>query len=181
MIVEPLSISDVLLIKPSLYDDHRGSFYEFFNQKEFNTKTDLDINFVQDNISYSKQGVLRGLHYQVSPMQQGKLVGVLNGEVIDVVVDIRKNSKTYGKYIKEIISSKNKKQLWIPPGFAHGFYTLSENTIFFYKTTNFYSKEHEKTLVWNDASLNIDWGIVGKPITSKKDTSGQPIYGNDIL
>ena len=179
MIVKQLDIPDILLIKPSLYEDDRGFFYEFFNQKKFNLQTGLDISFVQDNISYSKKGVLRGLHFQVSPMQQGKLVSVISGKVIDVVVDIRENSKTYGKYIKETLSCENKKMLWIPQGFAHGFYTLSENTIFLYKTTNFYSKEHEKILIWNDKSLNIDWGIKGNPIISYKDKNGLSFNGKN--
>ena len=177
MIIEPLKIPDVLLIKPSLHEDDRGFFYELFNLKEFNLKSGLNINFVQDNISFSKKNVLRGLHYQKSPFEQGKLVSVIYGEVIDVVLDIRKGSETYGKYIVEKLSNENKNQLWIPPGFAHGFYTCSKSAHFFYKTTNYYSKEHEKIILWNDEKLNIDWKLVGTPIVSKKDNNGDSFEG----
>ena len=172
MNIESLAIPDILLIKPSLHEDDRGFFYEFFNQKEFNSKSGLNVNFVQDNISFSKKNVLRGLHYQKYPLEQGKLVSVISGEVIDVVVDIRKGSKTYGQYIIEKLSYENKKQLWIPPGFAHGFYTCSLSAQFFYKTTNHYSKNHEKTILWNDNKLNIDWKLKEVPIISKKDANG---------
>ena len=177
MNIESLAIPDVLLIKPSLHEDERGFFYELFNQKEFNLKSGLNINFVQDNISFSKKNVLRGLHYQESPFEQGKLVSVMSGEVIDVVVDLRKESKTYGKYVKEKLSSENKKQIWIPPGFAHGYYTISCGANFLYKTTNYYSKKHEKIIMWNDSSLNIDWSISESPIISSKDANGENFKG----
>jgi len=177
MNIESLAIPDVLLIKPSLHEDERGFFYELFNQKEFNLKSGLNINFVQDNISFSKKNVLRGLHYQESPFEQGKLVSVISGEVIDVVVDLRKDSTTYGKYVKEKLSSENKKQIWIPPGFAHGYYTCSGGANFLYKTTNYYSKKHEKIIIWNDSSLNIDWSISESPIISAKDANGKNFKG----
>ena len=177
MNIESLAIPDVLLIKPSLHEDDRGFFYELFNQKEFNFETGLNINFVQDNISFSKKNVLRGLHYQENPFEQGKLVSVTSGEVIDVVLDIRKESKTYGQHIVEKLSYENKKQLWIPPGFAHGYYTCSASAQFFYKTTNYYSKEHEKIILWNDNKLNIDWKLEGIPIVSKKDANGDYFEG----
>lgn len=177
MIIKYFDIADILLITPSFYEDDRGSFYEFFNQKKFNAKTGLNINFVQDNISFSKKNVLRGLHYQEEPYEQGKLVSVISGEVIDVAVDIRENSKTYGKYVKEKLSSENKKQLWIPEGFAHGFYTCSNSVIFLYKTTNYFSKNHERIITWNDETLDIDWSIDQQPFISEKDANGKNFKG----
>jgi len=175
MKVKSLEIPEILLITPNVYDDERGYFFEFFNQEKFNKCTGLNEKFVQDNISYSKKGVLRGLHYQESPMQQGKLIGVLSGEIYDVAVDIRQNSTSHGKWIKERLSESNKKLLWIPPGFAHGFYTLSENTTLLYKTTNYYSAKHEKTIKWNDKNINIEWGFKEGPILSHKDRNGQDL------
>tara|TARA_B100001093_G_scaffold494936_1_gene538870 strand:+ start:73 stop:606 length:534 start_codon:yes stop_codon:yes gene_type:complete len=173
MIVKKLDIPDVLLLSPSVHEDSRGFLFELFNQREFNLQTGLDINFVQDNISNSKKGVLRGLHYQESPMEQGKLVSVINGAVHDVAVDIRKNSSSYGKWVMEKLTSKNKRQLWIPPGFAHGFYSLNEETTVLYKTTNFYSSAHEKTIKWDDKNLKIEWGLKSDPIISNKDKEGE--------
>jgi dTDP-4-dehydrorhamnose 3,5-epimerase len=169
MKVTPLAIPDVLLIEPQVFGDDRGFFFESFNQERFEKAVGKKINFVQDNHSKSKRGVLRGMHYQISPMPQGKLVRVIEGEVFDVVVDLRQSSPTFGKWVGEIISSDNKKQIWIPEGFAHGFITLSELSQFLYKTTNLYSAEHERTIQWNDKALGIEWPINIAPILSKKD------------
>ena len=157
MEVTPLSIPDVLLIKPHVFEDSRGFFFESFREDIFRIETSLDISFVQDNHSKSFKGVLRGLHYQLPPHAQGKLTRVIQGEVLDIAVDIRKSSPTYGQYVSEILSSDNKKQLYIPQGFAHGFLTLSHTSEYLYKTTNFYHPESERCILWNDASLNIDW------------------------
>tara|TARA_B100001093_G_C26292715_1_gene785960 strand:- start:37 stop:582 length:546 start_codon:yes stop_codon:yes gene_type:complete len=173
MNIKSLKIPEVLLITPDIHNDERGYFFEFFNENKFNECTGLSEKFVQDNISFSKKGVLRGLHFQKNPMEQGKLVGVISGEVFDVAVDIRRNSPSYGQWIVEKISSSNKRLLWIPPGFAHGFYTLTDNTVLLYKTTNFYSANHEKTIMWNDKNLNIQWDLSSEPILSKKDMSGE--------
>jgi dTDP-4-dehydrorhamnose 3,5-epimerase len=157
MKVTPLSIPDVLLIEPKIYEDDRGFFFESFREDTFRKKTSLNISFVQDNHSKSSQGVLRGLHYQLPPHAQGKLVRVIQGEVLDIAVDIRESSPTCGQYTSEILSSNNKKQLYIPEGFAHGFLTLSATSEFLYKTTDFYHPESERCIIWNDIDLNIDW------------------------
>ena len=155
----PLAIRDVILLEPTVFGDERGFFFESFNQREFEEAIGLSVTFVQDNHSKSKKGILRGLHYQLPPMAQGKLVRVIEGEVFDVMVDIRKSSPTFGKWVGEIISSENKKQIWIPEGFAHGFVVISETAEFLYKTTNFYSKEHERAIRWNDNDIGIQWPI----------------------
>lgn len=157
MKVTPLKIPDVKLIEPEVFEDERGFFYESFNQKKFNEVVDQDAKFVQDNHSKSTKGVLRGLHYQKAPYEQGKLVRVITGMVFDVAVDIRRNSPTYGQWVSEVLSGENKKQLWIPQGFAHGFLTLSSVAEFLYKTTNFYNSNYERCILWNDSSLNIPW------------------------
>lgn len=159
MKVTPLAISDVLLIEPQVFGDDRGFFFESFNQNKFEEATGLKINFVQDNHSKSLKGVLRGLHYQLPPKAQGKLVRVIEGEVFDVAVDLRKSSPSFGKWVGEILSANNKKQMWIPEGFAHGFLTLSDTAEFLYKTTDFYSPQHEHAILWNDQTLNIAWPI----------------------
>lgn len=150
----------------------RGYFYESYNQKIFNTLIDEEIYFVQDNHSYSNYGVLRGLHYQKKPYEQGKLVRVIAGEVFDVAVDLRKDSDTFGKYFGLILNASNKKQLWIPEGFAHGFLTLSDHVEFLYKTTNFYDAESEMTINWDDKEINIDWPLGNEINLSKKDSAG---------
>ena len=167
MKVTPLSIPDVLLIEPQVYGDDRGFFFESFNQNKFEEVIGKKINFVQDNHSKSIKGVLRGLHYQLAPKAQGKLVRVIQGEVFDVAVDLRKSSPTFGKWVGEIISSDNKKQIWIPEGFAHGFLTLSDTAEFLYKTTDFYSKEHEQAIRWNDETIRIDWPMKEVSLSSK--------------
>ena len=171
MKVTLLKIPDVKLIEPEVYQDERGFFYESFNQQKFNEAVGLDVTFVQDNHSKSRRGVLRGLHYQEAPFEQGKLVRVIAGEVFDVAVDVRKDSSTYGQWVAEILSGENKKQLWIPEGFAHGFLTLSNEAEFLYKTTDFYNKESEKSIHWKNNEFNIDWPEVEERVlTSEKDS-----------
>ena len=167
----PTRIPDVLLIEPKVFGDDRGFFFESFNQKAFKEAVGQEINFVQDNHSKSARNVLRGLHYQLPPKAQGKLVRVVLGEVFDVAVDLRKDSKTYGQWVGETLSAENKKQFWIPPGFAHGFVTLSETAEFLYKTTDFYSPEHERCIVWNDPELAISWPFSGEPLVSGRDAA----------
>ena len=171
MKVTPLSIPDVLLIEPSVFGDERGFFFESFNQQRFNEATGLDLEFVQDNHSKSAKNVLRGLHYQLPPKAQGNLVRVVAGEVFDVAVDTRKNSPTFGRWVGEILSADNKRQLWIPPGLAHGFLVLSESAEFLYKTTDYYAPEFERGILWNDPDLAIKWPIDGEPLLSGKDAA----------
>ncbi|ECZ8092422.1 dTDP-4-dehydrorhamnose 3,5-epimerase, partial [Salmonella enterica] len=163
-------ISDVLIFEPKVFSDERGFFMESFNQKVFEEAVGRKIEFVQDNHSKSTKGVLRGLHYQVEPYAQGKLVRCIAGEVFDVAVDIRKDSETFGKWIGVNLSSENKRQLWIPEGFAHGFLVLSDSADFLYKTSNYYSPIHERGIVWNDPTININWPIKIDKILSEKDT-----------
>lgn len=165
-------IDGVLIIEPRIFKDDRGLFFESFNKDQFDKATGAKYAFVQDNQSVSKKDVLRGLHFQNPPFEQGKLVSVSRGAVIDVAVDIRKGSKTYGKHVAVELSEENRKQLWIPPGFAHGFVVLEENTSFCYKCTNNYSPDSEGTLSWDDPDLNIDW-CVANPIISDKDLVGE--------
>jgi len=164
-------ISDLWLIKPRVFEDPRGYFYESYNQKTFSS-LGLNMNFVQDNQSLSGKGVLRGLHFQVPPHAQGKLVRVINGAVLDVAVDIRKDSKTYGKSYAVELTEENKLMFYIPEGFAHGFLTLRDNTIFSYKCTDYYHKAAEGCLLWSDADLGIDWGYPD-PQLSEKDLLGE--------
>ena len=170
MKVTPLKIPDVKLIEPDVFEDERGFFYESFNQQKFNEAVSQNITFVQDNHSKSSKGVLRGLHYQEAPFAQGKLVRVVAGEVFDVAVDIRKDSPTYNKWVAEILSSENKKQLWIPEGFAHGFLALSNEVEFLYKTTNYYSKQHERLIPFDYDEINIKWPHMSKYVLSIKDS-----------
>ncbi|MEI6682681.1 MAG: dTDP-4-dehydrorhamnose 3,5-epimerase [Bacteroidota bacterium] len=160
-------LDGLLIIKPDLFADERGYFFESFNLEKF-TAAGLDLKFVQDNESMSKKGVLRGLHYQAPLFGQGKLVRVIRGAVLDVAVDIRKNSPTYGKWESVVLTGQNKWMYWIPEGFAHGFVTLEDDTIFFYKCTNVYNKASEGSIHWNDPDLNIDWGE-SDPLISAKD------------
>ncbi|QFY63682.1 dTDP-4-dehydrorhamnose 3,5-epimerase (plasmid) [Rhizobium grahamii] len=164
----PLDIPDVLLVQPKVFGDDRGFFFESFNQAQFDTALGRTVTFVQDNHSRSGKNVLRGLHYQIK-QPQGKLVRVVEGEVFDVCVDIRRSSPTFGRWVGEVLSATNKHQLWVPPGFAHGFLVLSESAQFLYKTTDFYSPENERTIIWNDRQLDIRWPIEGEPILSSKD------------
>ena len=163
-------IPDVLIIEPEVYGDNRGFFYESYNEKVFNRLTGLNPKFRQDNHSRSSRNVLRGLHYQINK-PQGKLVRVSLGEVFDVAVDLRRHSPSFGEWVGEILSAENKKQLWIPEGFAHGFLVLSNHAEFLYKTTEFYRPEYERTIIWNDEQLNINWPLEDsiKPELSEKD------------
>ena len=170
MKVTPLKIPEVKLIEPDVFEDERGFFFESFNQQKFNEAIGQDVTFVQDNHSKSSQGVLRGLHYQEAPFEQGKLVRVIAGEVFDVAVDIRKESPTYGQWVSETLSAENKKQLWIPEGFAHGFLTISSEAEFLYKTTSFYSRMHEVTINYLNNSFDIKWPLKEVHL-SKKDSN----------
>ncbi len=164
---EKVTIDGLLVITPDVFMDERGYFYESYNKEKFN-KDGFDFLFVQDNISKSKRGTIRGLHYQIGETAQGKLCTVILGKVLDVAVDIRFGSPTFGKYYALELSEENKKQLWIPPGFAHGFSVLSEEAIFSYKCTNLYNKQNERSIIFNDEQLNIDWQV-DSPVISPKD------------
>lgn len=164
-----LSIPDVILLTPKVFGDERGFFYESFNQQIFEELTGLKRAFVQDNHSKSQKGVLRGLHYQLPPKAQGKLVRVVQGEVFDVAVDIRKSSPTFGQWVGTTLSADNKQQMWIPEGFAHGFITLSETAEFLYKTTDYYAPEFERSIAWDDPAIGITWPFKDQPSLSVKD------------
>ena len=167
--VIPTDIPGVLVIEPQVFGDERGFFLESFNQKKFSDETGLNHQFVQDNHSRSRQNILRGLHYQVQQVQ-GKLVRVVLGEIYDVVVDIRRSSGTFGQWVGVTLSAENKRQLWVPPGFAHGFYVLSDSADVLYKTTDYYAPQHERSILWNDADLAIKWPLVSQtPVLSEKD------------
>ena len=172
MKVTPTTIPDVLIIEPKVFGDARGFFYESFNQKAFNEATGLNATFVQDNHSRSTKSVLRGLHYQIQN-PQGKLVRVTQGEVFDVAVDLRRSSPGVGKWVGVVLSADNKRQLWIPPGFAHGFVVTSESAEFLYKTTDYWYPEHERSLLWNDLVVGVEWPIEGEPQLAAKDLAGK--------
>jgi dTDP-4-dehydrorhamnose 3,5-epimerase len=172
MKVTATAIADVLVLEPKIFGDDRGFFFESFNARVFAQATGLNVTFVQDNHSKSARHVLRGLHYQTQ-QAQGKLVRVVAGEVFDVVVDVRPESPTYGKWVGEILSAQNQRQMWVPPGLAHGFLVLSESAEFLYKTTDYYAPEFERCIAWNDKKLNIDWPLSGAtPSLSAKDALG---------
>ena len=172
MKVTATAIADVLVLEPKIFGDDRGFFFESFNACVFAQATGLNVTFVQDNHSKSARHVLRGLHYQTQ-QAQGKLVRVVSGEVFDVVVDVRPESPTYGTWVGEILSAQNQRQMWVPPGLAHGFLVLSENAEFLYKTTDYYAPEFERCIAWNDKKLNIDWPLIGAtPSLSAKDALG---------
>ena len=171
----PLAIPDVILLEPKVFGDDRGFFFESFNQAKFEAAIGRQVAFVQDNHSRSMKGVLRGLHYQLPPKAQGKLVRVVEGEVFDVAVDIRKSSPTFGQWVGEILSAGNKKQLWLPEGFAHGFVTLSGTAEVLYKTTDYYAPEFERCIAWNDPVIGIKWPIDGHPVLSEKDQQAKPL------
>jgi dTDP-4-dehydrorhamnose 3,5-epimerase len=172
LLVTPTKISDLLVIEPKVFNDDRGFFFESFNERDFFKSTGIKTNFVQDNHSQSSRGVLRGLHYQLK-QTQGKLVRVIRGSVFDVAVDLRQSSKTYGEWVGLELSAENKKQLWIPPGFAHGFLTTSGEAEFLYKTTDYWHASSEQCLLWSDPVLNIKWPKLGEPpILNNKDAAG---------
>ena len=175
------AIPDVILFEPRVFGDERGFFFESFNEREFVDAVGHSVDFVQDNHSRSRRGVLRGLHYQLPPHAQGKLVRVTSGEVFDVAVDIRKGSPTFGQWVGEILSESNKRQLWIPPGFAHGFVTLSDSADFLYKTSDFYTPTAERCIMWNDPQIGIDWPLIVAPQVSAKDGQGLPFAQADLF
>lgn len=178
----PLAIADVILLEPHVFGDERGFFFESFNQREFERATGRKVSFVQDNHSCSKKNVLRGLHYQIR-QPQGKLVRVVTGEVFDVAVDIRKASPTFGKWVGEILSAENKKQMWIPEGCAHGFLVLSEDAEFLYKTTEYYAPEFERAIAWNDPEIGIQWPVPvdTEPQLSPKDKSAFSLKAAELF
>jgi len=178
--VTPTAIPEVLVLEPKVFGDTRGFFFESFNARDFSEVTGLDVNFVQDNHSKSSKGVLRGLHYQIQN-PQGKLVRVVQGVVFDVAVDLRKSSPTFGKWIGQVLDSQRHQQLWIPPGFAHGFVVLSESAEFLYKTTDYWYPEHERSLLWNDATVGIDWPIDFEPQLAAKDAAGKAWNEADLF
>ena len=174
MKVSPTAIPDVLLIEPRVFGDARGFFLESFNRRSFSEATGLDLDFVQDNHSRSGQAVLRGLHYQIE-QPQGKLVRVVRGQVFDVAVDIRRSSPHFGRWVGYELSEENHRQLWIPPGFAHGFLVLSESADFLYKTTQYYAPEHERCIRWNDSQIGVQWPLRQAPRLSGKDELGESL------
>lgn len=176
----PLAIPDVILIEPKVFGDERGFFFESFNQTQFEQAIGKSVQFVQDNHSRSARNVLRGLHYQIQ-QPQGKLVRVVQGEVFDVAVDLRKSSKTFGQWVGEILSAENKHQVWIPEGFAHGFVVLSDIAEFLYKTTDYYAPAHERCILWNDATLAIQWPAGIQPILSAKDAQGKRFIDAEVF
>jgi len=170
MNIIPTDIPEVLIVEPKVFGDDRGFFFESFNERAWRETTGLESRFVQDNHSRSAKGVLRGLHYQIR-QAQGKLVRVVEGEVFDVAVDIRKSSPTFGKWVGIHLSAENKRQFWVPEGFAHGFLVLSDFAEFLYKTTDYYAPEHERAILWNDPDLAIEWPFDGEPLLSEKDAA----------
>jgi dTDP-4-dehydrorhamnose 3,5-epimerase len=170
----PLAIPDVVLLEPRVFGDDRGFFFESFNQRQLNEAIGQTVAFVQDNHSRSIKNVLRGLHYQIQ-QPQGKLVRVVMGEVFDVAVDIRKSSPSFGQWVGEILSAENKKQLWVPEGFAHGFVVLSDHAEFLYKTTDYWAPEFERSIAWNDPAIGIQWPIQGEPTLSAKDQQAKSL------
>ena len=171
----PTAIADVLVIEPAVFGDARGAFFESWNRQRFNEFAGREVEFVQDNHSVSARNVLRGLHYQVEPRAQGKLVRVVAGEVFDVAVDMRRSSPTFGRWVGDWLSAGNRRMMWIPKGFAHGFVVLSEVAEFLYKTTDYYAPEHERTLLWNDPAVGVRWPIDGTPVLKPKDAAGTPL------
>jgi dTDP-4-dehydrorhamnose 3,5-epimerase len=180
MKITPTSIPEVLLVEPKVFGDERGFFFESFNQRFWNEATGLTTQFVQDNHSRSVKNVLRGLHYQIKH-PQGKLVRVIAGEVFDVAVDIRRSSPTFGKWEGLILSAENKRQLWVPPGFAHGFLVVSETAEFIYKTTDYWYPEYERSILWCDPDLAITWPFSGELLLAKKDAEGCPFAGAELF
>ena len=175
------AIPDVLVVEPKVFGDDRGFFFESFNARDFERATGLQRNFVQDNHSRSVKNVLRGLHYQIK-QPQGKLVRVVLGEVFDVAVDLRRSSKTFGRWVGVRLSAENKKQLWIPEGFAHGFMVVSEVAEFLYKATDYYAPEHERSLLWSDPTVAVDWPLGGvQPLLSPKDTTGRELADCEVF
>jgi len=178
--VTATALPEVKIIEPKVFGDARGFFYESFNAREFAESVEADVEFVQDNHSRSAKGVLRGLHYQIEHAQ-GKLVRVVEGEVFDVAVDIRKSSPNFGKWVGVVLSTENHRQLWVPPGFAHGFVVLSESAQFLYKTTDYWYQAHERSIVWNDPAIGIEWPIDFEPIMAAKDAAGKRLAEAEVF
>ena len=178
--VTPTALPDVLILEPKVFGDARGFFFESFNQRDFAQATGLDVQFVQDNHSRSVRGVLRGLHYQIQH-PQGKLVRVTQGEVFDVVVDLRRSSPNFGKWVGVVLSADNKRQLWIPPGFAHGFVVTSDSAEFLYKTTDYWYPEFERSLLWNDPAVGVQWPLQTAPQLAAKDAAGKPLAEAEVF
>lgn len=172
--VTPTALPEVLILEPKVFGDARGFFFESFNQRDFAEVTGLDVQFVQDNHSRSVKGVLRGLHYQIQH-PQGKLVRVTQGEVFDVTVDLRRSSPNFGKWVGVVLSADNHRQLWVPPGFAHGFVVTSDSAEFLYKTTDYWYPEFERSLLWNDPAVGVDWPMQAQPQLAAKDAAGKPL------
>jgi len=180
MNVVPTEIPEVLIIEPKVFEDDRGFFFESFNRRTFAEKTGVEADFVQDNHSRSSQNVLRGLHYQIQ-QPQGKLVRVVAGAVFDVAVDIRKSAPTFGKWVGCLLSAENKRQLWVPVGFAHGFVVVSQTAEVLYKTTDYYAPGQERCILWNDPDLAINWDLTAPPVLSAKDQAGQPFKAAELF
>jgi dTDP-4-dehydrorhamnose 3,5-epimerase len=178
--VTPTAIPEVLILEPKVFGDDRGFFFESFNQLDFNLVTGLDVQFVQDNHSKSSKGVLRGLHYQIQH-PQGKLVRVAQGAVFDVAVDLRRSSPNFGKWVGVELSAENKKQMWVPPGFAHGFVVTSDSAEFLYKTTDYWYPEHERSLLWSDPVVGIQWPLDGGPQLAAKDAEAKTLQDADVF
>jgi dTDP-4-dehydrorhamnose 3,5-epimerase len=181
MQAQKMDIPDVILFTPRVFGDDRGFFFESYNQKVFQEATGIKPEFVQDNHSRSQKGVLRGLHYQLPPHAQGKLVRIVAGEVFDVAVDIRRGSPFFGKWVGAVLSAENKQQLWIPPGFAHGFVTRSDTAECLYKTTAFYALESERCIIWNDPDIGVDWHYEDAPLLSEKDLQGCALADAEVF
>jgi dTDP-4-dehydrorhamnose 3,5-epimerase len=173
-------VPDIFIIEPKVFGDARGFFFESYNERDFAKASGVSVHFVQDNHARSARNVLRGLHYQIA-QPQGKLVRVALGEVFDVAVDIRKSSPTFGRHVTTRLSAENKRMMWIPAGFAHGYLVLSEIAEFLYKTTDYYAPQHERSVLWNDPELAIDWPLSGEPILSTRDRAGKPFKDADLL
>lgn len=178
--VTQTALPEVFILEPKVFGDDRGFFFESFNQRDFREATGLDLQFVQDNHSKSSQGVLRGLHYQIQH-PQGKLVRVTQGKVFDVAVDLRRSSRHFGKWVGVELSADNKRQLWIPPGFAHGFLVTSDTAEFLYKTTDYWFPEHERSLLWSDPTVQIDWPTKQAPTLAAKDAAGKTLENADVF
>ena len=178
--VTATDIPDVLILEPKVFGDARGFFFESFNARDFAQVTGLNVDFVQDNHSKSAKGVLRGLHYQIQH-PQGKLVRVVQGEVFDVAVDLRRSSPTFGRWVGERLNADNHRQMWIPPGFAHGFVVTSQSAEFLYKTTDYWYPEHERSLLWNDPAIGIDWPLEGQPLLAAKDAAAALLRDAEVF
>jgi dTDP-4-dehydrorhamnose 3,5-epimerase len=178
MRIEPTAIPEVVVVHPRVFGDERGFFLESWNRRAF-AAAGLDVDFVQDNHSRSRKGVLRGLHYQVA-RPQGKLVRVVDGEVLDVAVDLRRSSPTFAKHVAVVLSADNRRMLWVPPGFAHGFLVLSQSADVLYKTTDYWYPEHDRTLLWSDPALRIGWPLDAPPLLAAKDAAGRPLAEADV-